>query len=249
MIIKRNRLWFKTVTIILEDDTVFIPIIDSKIYDCITILSYNRLDIEGFTLVEKNTALINITDVEDAFTSFSDTTRNEIRRTDKIPSLVFINDDKDYEKIFNIYKKFEYSQHRVPIGFLEFKSFKFFTAYYNSDLISCISIIHNNKFIRIRSIFSKRMSIADKELYKIIGYSSKRIMFEICKWGNSNGATSLDLASVNLTDQSKKGITGFKSSFGGENMSEYTYIYKGFWFSVFEKFVVIRNTIKKIFHV
>ncbi len=240
MLIKRRRFWFTVCHIILEDSLID-EVIQSGIYDSITILSYKEHMLPHFTVVTKNTALLDISDPKKTFTQFSHTTRNEIRKTYNEPRLAFVSEDKNTKELYTMYCAFELSQKRVPIDYNEFAKFTFFGAYLDGELISAISVVESMPYIRIRSIFSKRLNtLSDKEKYKMIGYASRRLMYEICEWGHTHHFVSLDLASVNLTDTSKKGITGFKMSFGGQHANEYTYTYKSTFFVFFERFVWLK---------
>lgn len=241
MILERKKLFFNTILMILEDAALPEAVKSGK-YSYISAMSYKKMDLPGFDVITKTTALIGLDDVEDdIFKKFSDTTRNEIRKTYRNEDLKFIADDKNFEESFILYRSFEYAQGRVPVSTEDLRKTKFFGAYYKGALISGLYIIESSPYLRIRSIFSKRLGASDdKELYKIIGNSTRRLVWEVCLWGKKNNFTSLDLASVNFENPKTANITKFKMSFGGKVISEHTYIYKSDLFKFFEKFVFVK---------
>jgi hypothetical protein len=245
MIIEEKKVFFNTIQVILEDEKIP-EIIAGKKYSRIILLSNSDLALPHFTVKKKTTALINLkpNNLDDIFKTFSETTRNEIRKTAKIPELHFAI-ESDKEEGFHFYQKFEYAQGRVPYARSEFDPCTLFLARYNNEPISGIFVYGTKPYLRIRSIFSKRLKVVDKELYKIIGYSTRRLMWEICQWGKAEGYESLDLASVNFNNPETANITKFKMSFGGEVVNEYTYTYRSAWFKIFELFSLARVRIKK----
>jgi len=248
MIFESKKLFFNTINLVLEDDKLD-EIIKSKKYSKISTTSYKQLDLLGFSVLTKTTALINLTKSEDEiFKKFNDTTRNEIRRAYKIDDLKFVSADTNFEESYFLYKNFEYLQKRVPVSKNELSQCKLFSAYYKKKMISAIYVMESFPYLRIRSIFSLRLKTNDKELYKIMSNATRRIIWEICLWGKKNNFKSLDLASVNFENPRTANITKFKMSFGGEVKNEYTYIYKSSFFRFFEKFVFLKLVLMRIFH-
>lgn len=248
MIKINKKLFFRTASIVLEDNKIF-EFINSGKYSSVVALSYNKLDIPNSSLYSKPTLLIDLTKQEnEIFQTFNDTTRNEIRRTEKSDSL-FFSECKEIDRYsYDLYKDFEYSQGRVPVAFSELKETIFFGAYFENKLVSGICVSKSEPYLRIRSIFSKRTKTRDKELYKIIGYSTRRLVWNICLWGKKNKFISLDMASVNINNPRTESIAKFKMSFGKELTPEYTYIFKTKTFTFFEKIVFIKLIFKKIVH-
>ncbi len=246
MLITQNKLWFKK-AIVLLDDSLVKEVVASKIYSAIDILSYKKMLLVGFRVKEKTIALIDLMrEEQNIFDSFGETTRKHIRRTQNNPDLRFDSIAIPTDEWYELFKKFEYSQNRVPMPRKDFKSFRLFAAYYKDSPISGVSVIESGHYIRTITIFSKRLDIEDKKLYKLTAWSTRRIMWEICLWGKKEGFTSFDLGSVNLVDPKKAGISDFKLSFGGGTMPEYTHIYKSNTFAFFEKLAMLKNQIKKI---
>lgn len=244
-----KKLFFRKLDLALEDDFL-IGLVDSgeyKKYGSIVALSYKKLDLQEFNLRTKTTALISLNGEEkDIFGKFGDSTRNAINRTYRDENLKFTYEDKEFKKAYELYSKFEYAQKRTPFPINVFKGLKLFSAYYKGEIVSGIFVYESKPYLRIRSIFSKRLTTEDKKIYRIIANASRRIMLEVCLWGKKNGYSSLDLASVNFKNPKTASITEFKMSFGGDVVTEYTYIYKSKSFSFFEKFVVVKLLISRI---
>lgn len=249
MIKESKKLFFRKLVVVFEDDFL-VNLSDSGEYNkygSAVALSYKKLDLKGFYRKEKNTSVIDLTqDTDTIFSKFNDTTRNEIRRTERNEELSFTQDDSNYEALFGLYKDFEFHQKRVPIKVDQFKTYTMFSAYYKNKIISAVSITKVGKELRIRSIFSKRLKTGDKEIYKLISNASRRVIWEICKWGKENRFESLDMASVNMDNPKTQSIAKFKMSFGGDTVVEYTYIYKSKLFSLFEKFTFTKLFVSKI---
>jgi len=240
MILRTKKLFFNTINVILEDDKLD-ELIKSGRYSKISALSYKRMNLPDFSVQTKTTALILLDKEEDEiFSKFNHTTRNEVRRTYKNKDLKFIADDKNFDESYSLYKDFEYTQGRVPVSKRELKGCKLFSANYKGEMISAVYLTTSFPYLRLRSIFSKRLKVDDKELRKIISNATRRIIWEVCLWGQKNNFKLLDLASVNFKNPRTANITQFKMSFGGQVINEYTHIYKSKLFKVFEKFVFIK---------
>lgn len=243
MILESKKLFFRKLNIVLEDQ-YFDNLIKKNLYKqygTVVALSYQDLHLLDFQRIVKRTALINLTlKKEDIFSRFNATTRNEIRKTEHNDKLAFKTEDQSFSSAYKLYKEFEFSQGRVPVSLGDFKKYSLFTAYYCGELVSAVSIVDGDNRLRIRSIFSKRLKVENKDLYKIISNSTRRVIWEACKWGKERGFKSLDMASVNLSNPKTSSIARFKMNFGGNLINEYAYIYKSKTFSFFEHFVKIK---------
>lgn len=248
MMLKQRRMFFNIISLILEDE--MIPgIMRDGGYSKISITTYKKMNLFGFEELVKTTALIDLTlNTDDIFNKFSDTTRNEIRKTYRNDDFVIINDDNNFDDAYRLYEKFEYAQGRAPVARNALKKCKLFSVYFKKELMSAIFITESPKYLRIRSIFSKRLQMKDKEMYKIISNATRRVIWETCLWGKENGFQSLDMASVNFKNPKTANITKFKMSFGGNVVNEYTYTYKSKTLRVFEKLAAARVYIKKIIY-
>lgn len=240
MIAENKRLWFKKAVIFLEDNLPDFFELKKK-YDSITIISHKKLDLPECKLREKDTSLIDLTLPEDEiFRRFSDTTRNEIRRTLKEdPYSFFIGQNSD--ELYSLYKSFEKAQGRVPVTKREMDIFKSAYIAYNGEILYGLYIIESLPYMRIRSIFSKRLTEMDKEKMKRISNAGRRLFWEVCLYGEKRNFISLDLASVNKNNPKTVKIAEFKLSFGGNIIREYTYEYRSPFFALLEKIYSFLN--------
>ena len=246
MILENRKLCFKNILVLFEDNKL-LDIINSGLYSRIIVTSYNQLNLEKFKLRIKTTSLIDLQQNQDnIFSKFSDTTRNEISRTYKNNNLEFKFFDQANDESYQLYQNFEYLQHRIPIAKPSLKDCVLFGAYYQGKLISAIYVIKTRPYLRIRSIFSRRLKSSDKELYKVISNASRRLIWEACQWGKQERYQSLDMASVNFKNPKTANITKFKMSFGGEVINEYTYTYTSFAYRLLEKTIKIKKIIFKL---
>jgi len=251
MILETKKFFFRKLNIILED-RYFDNLIDSgsyKNYGSVVALSYRDLSLPNFFKITKKTALIDLTQSEEGiFAKFSSTTRNEVSKFLRNHRLVFKSEDDNFQEIYSLYKDFEFSQGRVPIGIGSFKKYPIFSAYYDGIPISAISIMSGSQHLRIRSIFSKRLEVENKEFYKTISNATRGIVWGLCKWGKENSFKSLDMASVNLDNPKTASIARFKMTFGGSLVNEHAYIYKSKMFHFFEHFVKIKSIFARLFN-
>ena len=246
MIIEKRNLFFRSATIILEDEKI-LEFFKSGRYSSIVALSYHQLDLPGFVVTSKPTLLIPLQkSEEEIFRNFNDTTRNEIRKAERIPELEVVRKEMPDDVSYALYRKFEYSQGRVPVNREVVKHSIFWGAYYNGELISGIYVTQSRPYLRVRSIFSERLGTDDKERYKLIGYSTRRLVWEICVWGTHEHFVSLDLASVNINNPKTESIARFKMSFGKQLTTEYLYTYKSKLFAALEKIVLVKLFLRRM---
>jgi len=248
MIFKRKKFIFNTVRIVLEDGKID-KYLDKKKYQKIVIITYKKLNLgKDFKIKYKLTPNIYLNqELDDIFSKFNHTTRNEIRKTFKNSDLKFVCGDKNFDEIYNVYKSFERLQRRVPFSRKAMRDYLAFSAYYKGELISLILCFDSFPYLRARSICSKRLEINDKEKYKIISNSTRRLVYEVCKYGKEHGYKLFDLGSMpsNLKDKKKAGIAKFKGAFGGKLEDEYTYTYKSKLYKLFEKAVKAKLFLSK----
>ena len=255
MIIESKKFFFKKADV-YSDDQAFERLYRSGRYSSIVAVSYNKISNDFLSPINTKNLKIRPKTVtcvdlklstDDIIKKFNDTAQKHVKRALKNPDLTFNhaknpNDNESYAT----YKRFEYSQGRVPISRNEFSSYRLFTASYKREQISGISLVESFPNIRTITIYSKRLNVDDKELYKIIAQSSRALVYKICLWAKEEGFKMFDLGSINTVDPKKAGITDFKLSFGGEIIPEYTYIYKSNSFIFFERFATIKVVLKRI---
>lgn len=186
-------------------------------FDYSFVVSYGSFEDEEYTMVEKNALLIDLSQkTEDILSNFSATTRNEIRRFDKIKELEFHNSISDRDDFFQFYKNCESDRNWHPVPKSELDNSKVLYVTYNGIPISGMSAYSHCEFMRIGRIFSLRRSFNVPQPNLIFGCAAKRIVFEFIQYAKYNGFKSLDLGGVDLINKQKSGITKFKLSFGGE---------------------------------
>lgn len=225
ILIKRYR-FFTSARVILEDE-LFLKLLKNPHYSYITAISHHTLKVPtGVKAKHKKTINIYLDGGIDAvFAKFNDTARNEIRKTFKLEGLEFRHNDGNWEEMYALYRRFRAAKHleQKPLSFL--KPSLVFSLYWRGELISCMTCYDVFPYLRIQNIFSK-LNHDDKDLRKMIGYATRRLIYEVCRYGCEHGYRLVDLASANFTDPKKAGITAFKSSFGGVVEDEYTYTYR-----------------------
>lgn len=205
-----------------------------KKYSYIFLVSYNQINITGFSVQSKQSIIIDLSaGLDNVFDNFKSNTRKEIRKTFNLNAdgLTFVPIDKQINKIYTCYKKFEYIRGWMPALKSEIKNSLVFAAYYQGAVVAGVTCYADENFIRVGKIFSLRYQCAGNKINsQIIGSASRRLIFEICKYGVEHGFTSLDLGGVDFIDQKKIGISEFKSCFGGDTKDVYIcrYIKKNF---------------------
>lgn len=246
MVIKKKIFGFKEIKYIFEPTPTNLEE-HKRHYSMISISSYRELNLTDFCCRHKKTPIIDLEKTaEEIFDGFNSTTRNEIRQSEKIKDLEFKREDNNMEEAYILYSGHEFSQGRIPERRQEFEGCKIFSAYYQNSMIAAIICFYYPGYLRAKTISSKRMENISQEMNKVISLSSRRLVWEICQYGQEHGYKGFDLGAINLTDQKKKGIAQFKQSFGPIIVDEYAYFYKSHLFKLFEKLVPILVFIKKI---
>ena len=238
MIIERKRPFLSSARIILDDELLG-RAMREKDYAYITAISHNRFDLGADVSVKpKKTIGIRLQGktIDELLQSFNDTSRNEVRRTFGM-SEIEVRVDTDPDAAYDLYMRFERAQGRTSQRKESFLQSKIWNAYLEGHLVSSIACYDAKPILRIRAIYSERMWKENKEKYQKIGFATKRLVYEICKYGVENGYALVDMGAANFTDPAKKGVTQFKSSFGGGVMDEYTYTYKSSLFRFISKFI------------
>ena len=207
-----------------------------KDYDYIVIYVYKKPNINGFEIKEQTISIIDLSqNPDDIFKKFKKNTRNEIYKTEKIKELKFMNLDDNFNASYKFYKKIKKQDGAIPDIKKEFLGCLFFNAYLNNKIIASVSVYDTGQVLRLKHIVSSRKESNFDS--RIAGYATRRIIWEIIKYGVSRGYKKLDMAGVNLTDPSKKGIAEFKQSFGGEIFTNYICRYETKKFKFLKKII------------
>ncbi len=236
MILEHNKLLFRTAEI-LYDEKIAQKAIVSNRFSVVEVLTLQPCNFTVSTTVRtKKTALIDVSQgADNAFLAFNDTARNEIRRTERDTQIIIEHHDNaalDTE-LYILYSNFQKARGAIPMPRRLFKNLAAITTRTNGSIISAITFYPSTPIVRVRSIFSARHEA--KEQRAFVGMATRRLVWELCQWAAKNERTAVDLAGINLTDPAKAGITQFKLSFGSVISDEYTYVYKSFWYILYER--------------
>ncbi|MSR76130.1 MAG: peptidoglycan bridge formation glycyltransferase FemA/FemB family protein [Candidatus Ryanbacteria bacterium] len=228
MVVEKNVVLFRTLRVIL-DDVALAKALREKKYAYITGLSYDGSfanNDPSITKKSKQTVIIEPSEMtdEEIIASFRDTTRNEVRRTFTMPELSFVLPDSNRKGVLGLYSEFEEMGDRPARKAEYFRESLFAGAYWKGKLIASIICYDAKPVLRINAIVSVRKDGGEESKY--VSFATRRLVFELIEYARNHGYRRLDLGGINTTDESKKGITAFKMSFGGVTKEEYTYTYK-----------------------
>ena len=190
------------------------------------VYSYDSLALPGFSLYkEKLTPVIPIDGkkAEEVLSTFRDTTRNEVRRTFKMPELTF-SLEKAGPEHYAFYVAATRTQGRVPQRAGLFLDALVSVARSKGLIIAAISFVPARPIAKVLTISSLRRESVSAEERNLIGFSTKRLVYEICLFGIHNKYEGVDLGYVNLSDPAKRGISDFKMGFGGAVRTERQYV-------------------------
>ena len=183
-------------------------------FDYSFIISYGNFNDLKSNIIEKKAGLICLENgYENAFSKFNATTRKHIRRFDKIEELKLKFKVDDYDSFYSFYKKCENSREWFPIPKSELFNSKIFYVSYNDKPISGITAYEDNEHIRLGRIFSSVRLSSHPKRNLIYGVSSKRLVYEFCKYAANNGFSKLDIGGIALNSNDKSGIKNFKMNF------------------------------------
>jgi len=124
---------------------------------------------------------------------------------------------------------------------------------YDHDVPVAGEFIHPTLPVVVTSaLFSRRHLTDTHEEYKRVGYASNRIIFEGCVWTKEHGGTGFCLSSINLTDETKSGISNFELSFNPRIVPQYNYVRSKPLYRIFERLMgltrVLQTTFKSYFN-
>ncbi|MCB1116827.1 MAG: hypothetical protein KDK71_10200 [Chlamydiia bacterium] len=207
-----------------ESENVVLDVIRKYSFHSARVYSYLPMNLpDDFKLsrVKKTTRifLTSKTD-EDILLSFKKNYRNEIRKTYK-ENYSFKLVKGFSEEGYSLYDVFEKESNRPSLKRRNANGI-WALGCCNGKVVSGIYLIDANPVLKVISIFSSRKH-DENVSQKDIGYISKRLIYEVCCFGGARGFEYVDLAYINMTDESKSGINRFKLGFGGDIVDEYLY--------------------------
>lgn len=225
--IKNKKVYnfLKVCEIFYESEEVIRKIIATKSSFMTRIYSYAPLKLpDNYKLLsEKRTTRIILHDKseDEILMSFRKNYRNEIRKTYR-DDRVSINVEEGYSKGgYALYKEFETQAHRPYITQKEANGV-WALGYINGELMSGIYLIDSSPVLKVVSIFSTRKRAGAQDA-TLIGCVSKRLMYEVCRFGKDKNFSCVDLAFIDSVDKERTGIVSFKIGFGGDIVNEYMY--------------------------
>lgn len=200
----------------------------------IHLYSYRPVALLGFSQKQQAIGLIDLSpDERVIFGAFKKNTRNEIRKTERRAGLTWKVPDEARINSYRFYKKVKRADGVAPDIRQEFTGCLFFNAYLNNKLVISMSCYQAAPILRLKHLVSvRKQSDIDS---RIVGYASRRLIWEICRYGKRHGYRWFDLAGVNLTDPKKSGVAQFKQSFGGNIKTAYVYQYATPLFDLIKK--------------
>ncbi|KAB2914723.1 MAG: hypothetical protein F9K23_13420 [Bacteroidetes bacterium] len=187
-------------------------------YDYSFVISYGGFEDPEYNTIDKNAGIIDLTKgLDHVFANFNKKNRQHVRGTETTEELSFTHAIDDFDSYFQFYKRCENERGWYPVPESELKNSIVFSAAFNGHFIAGVTAYTTGNKLRLGRIYSTKRSNDQTEISNALsGASTKRIIFEFCKYGIENGFATLDLGGVDLNDPSKAGITQFKQSFGIE---------------------------------
>lgn len=191
-----------------------------KKYQYLYIVTYADFRFPKFDVSHRQTPTIELSqDLDEIFKNFNQTTRNEIRKTERLDGFRFLAADDDFDGSYDLYQRVKRKDGVLPEYKEDFRQCVFFNAYLNDRMIVSIACYDSGQVLRFKTITSLRK---DQDIdSKIVGYATRRLVWEICQYGKGEKHNKIDFGIINLTDPSKAGIAQFKRSFGADMVDTY----------------------------
>jgi hypothetical protein len=190
------------------------------------IFSYEPLALPNFAIIsEKKTTRIILPDKsdEEILASFKKNYRNEIRKTYNDSRYSFVIQEGFSSAGYQLYKAFEVESQR-PYLKESAATGVWVLGYIDEELVSGIYLTDLSPVLKVVAIFSARKEMKEETISPaMIGYLSKRLMYEVCQFATKSGFFCVDLAYVNIASEERIGITMYKLGFGGDVVTEYIY--------------------------
>ena len=143
--------------------------------------------------------------------------------------------DTHISEAYSLYRRFEEKHRRKPWSKKSFEGTIYFNAYLNGKMIVSIPCYDIFPYLQVRSISSLRLNTKDRQVYKYIGFATRRLIYEMCAYGKEKGHTFIGLGAVTETTKQKKNVAQFKKFFAPRIETEYTYTYQSRRFALFNK--------------
>ena len=205
-----------------------------KKYHYIHLYSFEKENLPlDFDVLIQRTLIFDLSkDLEEIFKNFNDTCKKHIRRGERDADVTLVALDDNFTASYALYAKVKRQEGARPDIKKEFKNCIFFNAYFKGEMIVTMSFYDNGEIIRAKHIASLRKEKG--EYAKIIAHASRRLNWEVMKWGKAQGRKVFDIGGI-TDDPAKIGIREFKQSFGGTDADVYIYRYTTFTFVFLKK--------------
>lgn len=204
-----------------------------KKYHYIHIYSFEKENLPGYDVKTQRTPIFDLSeDLGGIFRKFNDTCKKHIRRGERNADLTLAVPDNNVDASYALYKRIKNQEGARPDIKREFKNNLFSNAYVNGEMIVTMSFYDNGEVTRAKHIASLRKEMGEDA--KIVAHASRRLNWEVIKWGKANGRKFFDLGGV-TDDWDKAGIREFKKSFGGTEVDMHIYRYTTPFFAFLKK--------------
>jgi hypothetical protein len=182
------------------------------------VVSHGTFEDTAYEVTNRQSCVIDLRPgIERVIERFHPTSRNELRRAEKIEGLTFHSAAADPAEVHAFHTACERDRGWFPVPPDELRQSALFLARFDGELIAGMSCYSHGAWLRTGRIFSSRRSRRSDRLTNLVyGVAGKRIALEACKAAVAGGMHFLDLGGVDPDDASKSGITQFKLSLGGE---------------------------------
>lgn len=194
----------------------------------------NKVDIEGFNVVESPTSVIDLTQELDTIWKNMDrkSTRYSINRARRDGIKFRIH--KDYAQFYQIYRALMRRKGFGSLfgigtpkpGTME-KYGTLFTAEYDGEILGGHLYLEDEDNILLWISASKRLEV-DRNKARLIGNANRLLHWEAMKYAKENGIREFDWGGLWSSDEAdkderKRSVNSFKLSFGGEVVIRYSY--------------------------
>lgn len=208
-----------------------------KKYAYTHIYSFAKENLSHFDMRIQRTLIFDLSqDLEAIFKKFNDTCKKHIRRGERTTDLTLKVLDGDFAGSYALYRRVKSQEGARPDIRKEFDRCIFFNAYLRGEMIVTMSFYDNGAIIRAKHIASVRKERAEDA--KIVAYASRRLNWEVMKWGKAHGRSIFDLGGI-TDDPGKAGIREFKQSFGGDEVDIYMYRHMTPFFFLLKKILLL----------
>lgn len=182
------------------------------------VVAYDAFQDDDYDVEPKSSAMIDLSDgLDAAFAGFSATSRNEVRGSHRLSDLSLHTgfDEIGFDEQYSFHAACEHERNWIPVAPGELAESIVFAATHAGSLIAGVTAYRHGHRLRIARIYSsKRSQLSDVLTNRVYGCAQKRLIYEVCAYGASDGVRRLDLGGVDPDDPAKAGIARFKASFG-----------------------------------